>query len=274
MGDTAAHPNESTSPWRRVASATRHAGQLIDCLLKRGLNPAVLDHIVDDPTFCLWAVTMLNSGRITTPPGEAVKLMTIGDHIGRHFIDIDEATRLLGLTISAKQVRQIGDIPFPVHSLTSLSLLYSLVPGLPVSIQELKALLPRMFSFVPIREEAEWMTEKVPTSWHMVGDHPIDSSRGRTFEEQKRLLRPYETVPLAATYVYMLLIQALAVGRKSANPVRCLAAGLDDGETLSVSMNGGKISINIVPSSAFDNLGIAAEAFRVPSVTEARPRRP
>lgn len=243
MDDTAAHP-VTDSPWNDMLPRQRLLTQLLACFFENPggvkLDPAAAQRVIDLPEFRAWLINQWNNGFVTVSPEEARDLLTGDLRRSRNllrppFFDVEEVAELLDFRYNVQQVRALARVPFTPVLLERVRFGWVLMPGLPVSIQDLRSKFPALFSGDEW-PDGTWSEEPVPVEWLLLRDTPIRDSGSKSLPQQRKLLRRHESLPYAQVVVYSLVISRLATSRWPVwGSLRCQVDGWTQGHCLVVS---------------------------------------
>lgn len=221
----------------------------------------VLDHINADDLFSLrLAQFAINGGQSLSVSQRFAKTM-----MGNNFLGIDKAIEHLGASPSLQQNAQLSEVPFSGDILHACRNSHALVAVLPLSIMNLKKIKKvvkaRLFYPQDWYESESFARAKGVASWELIRIDPIDKSRNKSWDEQRKMVLQSEYILPARTLIYATLLSFYATGGTwllGKNSVRCSDKILDN----QLTIGGGRGTPSIfVGSNGRDGDNLRSEAL-------------
>ena len=154
--------------------------------------------LVAIPAFC-FAIT----------PEQAKEIM------GENFFGIKNVEKAFGVSFTKDQIEKLREVPFNKGTLKTCKNTHVLFPGYPLNISEVNSINRQRqigISFYMDNFPFTFRPQKVELRWYLIRKSIVENSRGKTYNEQLKLLTNEEEVPWCCEMVYLISLNNLVKG--------------------------------------------------------------
>lgn len=166
-----------------------------------------------------WAVSM-PANHVDTPSQSAARAI-----MGNHFFGLEDVRHHCGSFFGGEGVALLEHVPFSEATLRACRTTHILFPGYPLSITEMYAKCPEIFSPLGNAQfDSFARDERVDLRWYLIRRTYRPATQ--TFAEQHAQLSCHEEVPLACEMVFMAILSWLARKQRVFRGMRVLCDDL------------------------------------------------
>jgi hypothetical protein len=198
----------------------KRMGECNRLLVEGGLDGDDLQAVNDDPAFRqLLLRCWKDRGRSVRFHLDTLSQCAARHIMGPNYLSIDDVERCFGVAYTPEMLDKLAEVPFPAEALRSRAADYVLVPGFPLSPNEVERIGEEYdarwictdpSSLIPVDDAV--LNTAVDCRWHLIRADAMFESTGEVYDRKVEMLQGNEYVPSTSEVVYMIALYFLARG--------------------------------------------------------------
>lgn len=149
--------------------------------------------------------------------------------MGRNFLGLEDVRRYYRVRYTDDQLAPLSTVPFTDETLRQCRDTHVLVPGYPLSLNEMYDIQWGPFFYgalgdpswaMSFKKEAFATDQKVEARWYLLRKEPVPGSVDKTPQDQLALLTEKEEVPFVCEFAYMVVLYFLVKRERLLQKIR------------------------------------------------------